>query len=123
MSTPETQVIYNADCPVCRFEIEHYRKRAEREGLPLGFAGLERAGEFGLQEDAAARRLHVVKDGRILAGVPAFIALWQEMPRMRWLATVVALPGIRQVAGLIYDRVLAPGLYRAHLRRQGRRRD
>ncbi len=121
MSDDRTDIIYNADCPVCRFEIDHYRKIAERDGLPLRFTGLDGAGAFGLEPEAAARRLHVMKDGRILTGVPAFLALWQAMPRLRWLAVVVGLPGIRQVAGLLYDRILAPALFRAHLRRQKRR--
>ena len=37
----------------------------------------------------AAKRLHVRKNGQVYDGIPAFIALWQDMPRYRWLARVV----------------------------------
>lgn len=123
MTQPDTRVLYNHDCPVCRAEITHYADYAGREGLAIGFDDLNRVdlGMWGVTADQAARRLHVVQDGQVLSGIPAFIALWQQMPRYRWLARVVALPGIRQTAALVYDHVLAPWLYRAHLRRQARR--
>jgi predicted DCC family thiol-disulfide oxidoreductase YuxK len=76
---------------------------------------------FGLTRDEAARRLHVVEDGRLLAGVDAFRALWRVTPGFRWLAAVVGLPGVRQAAGFVYDRALAPMLYRRHLRRMASR--
>ncbi|MEM8822749.1 MAG: DUF393 domain-containing protein [Pseudomonadota bacterium] len=116
----EMRVLYNASCPVCRFEIDHYRKVAARDGLPVRFDDLngpERAA-WGIDADTAARRLHVLEDGHVLSGFPAFLALWSEMPRMRWVARVLGLPGLRHGMSLLYDYVGAPLLYRAHLRRQ-----
>lgn len=115
--TRETSVLFNQTCPVCRAEIDHYAAHARDRAVPLRLDGLDRAADWGLTPDQAARRLHVRVDGRVLAGVPAFLALWSVLPRYRWLARIVGLPGVRQAAGLVYDRVLAPALYRAHLRR------
>ncbi|HEY9020082.1 MAG: thiol-disulfide oxidoreductase DCC family protein [Paracoccaceae bacterium] len=122
MTQPDTRVLYNHACPVCRAEITHYADYAGREGLAIGFDDLNRVdlGKWGVTADQAARRLHVVHEGRVLSGIPAFITLWQQMPRYRWLARIVALPGIRQAATLVYDHILAPLLYRSHLRRQRR---
>lgn len=119
MTDTHTRVLYNHDCPVCRAEITHYADYAGREGLAIGFDDLNRVdlGMWGVTADQAARRLHVVHAGRVTSGIPAFIALWQQMPRYRWLAWIVALPGIRHIATAIYDYVLAPALYRTHLRR------
>ena len=122
MTQANTRVLYNHDCPVCRAEITHYADYAGREGLAIGFDDLNRVdlGMWGVTADQAARRLHVVHDGQVMSGIPAFIALWRQMPRYGWLARIVALPGIRQAATLIYDHILAPLLYRSHLRRQRR---
>ena len=117
----ETRVLYNESCPVCRYEIHHYRDYAEASALPIRFDDISGdLSAWGVTPDAAARRLHVLKNGELLAGIPAFIALWQDMPRYRWLARVTNLPVIKPLACLIYDYVLALIIYKWHLRRQAR---
>lgn len=123
-SNNATRVLYNAQCPVCSFEINHYAAYAKDQALPLRFDDLnvDELAEWGLTQDEAARRLHVLKDGELTAGIPAFLVLWQDMPRYRILARIVGLPGIKHLACAGYDWVLAPVIYRWHLRRQARQR-
>jgi predicted DCC family thiol-disulfide oxidoreductase YuxK len=116
----ETRVLYNHTCPVCRVEIDAYRRRAAAQGLPIRFDTLDRAEDWGLTSDQAARELHVWHEGKVLSGLAAFRALWAAMPGWRWLARVTGWPGVRSLADLLYRRVAAPVLYRAHLRRQRR---
>lgn len=118
--TDETKVLYNADCPVCSFEINHYAKYARAQDLPLRFDDLnsEALAGWGLDADTAARRLYVQKGDQLLSGIPAFIVLWQDMPRYRWLARIVSTPGVHWLAVKAYDHVLAPLIYRWHLARQ-----
>lgn len=122
-NSPRTCVLYNANCPVCRFEIGHYARYAGRAGLPIRFDDLNSAarGTWGLDADAAARRLYVLHDGVLTSGIPAFLVLWAQMPRYRLLGRIVGLPGLRQMAGALYDHVLAPAIYRWHLRRLRKR--
>lgn len=117
----ETRILYNDTCPVCRFEIDHYRAAAARDGAPLRFDRLEDASHYGLTPDQAARRLHVLKGGELLSGLAAFRAIWAGLPRWRWLARLTGLPLINPALTLLYDRIAAPLLYRAHLRRQAKR--
>lgn len=117
----ETEVLYNAACPVCRREIEHYEKISARDALPIRYDDLcdaEKLSRWGIDAEAAAKRLHVRKDGRTYAGIPAFIVLWQDIPQLHWLARVVALPGVYWLANKVYDYLLAPALYRWHVTRQ-----
>jgi predicted DCC family thiol-disulfide oxidoreductase YuxK len=114
----ETQVLYNDTCPVCRFEIDHYRKTAA--SLPIRFDRLSCAADWGITPDQAARRLHVMQNGKLLSGMAAFRALWAVMPRYRWLARLTALPILRPFIDTVYDHIAAPMLYRAHLRRISR---
>jgi predicted DCC family thiol-disulfide oxidoreductase YuxK len=120
--TNTTKVLYNNDCPVCSFEIDHYASYAKRKGLPIVFHDLNGPdlAEWDLTEDQAARRLYVLHEGRLSSGIPAFLVLWRQMPRMRWLARIVGLRGIKQVASMIYDYALAPLIYRWHLRRKAK---
>jgi hypothetical protein len=63
----------------------------------------------------------VLHDGVLTAGVPAFLILWAQMPRYQTLGRIVGLPGIKQIAIAAYDHVLAPLIYRWHLRRVRKR--
>lgn len=119
---PSAEVIYNDQCPVCSWEIGHYRAYAEAEGLPLAFHDLNAAdlARFGLTEDQAARRLYVLSDGALTSGMPAFFVLWSRMPRYRWLGRLLDRPVLRPLSAWAYDRVLAPLIYAWHRRRQAR---
>lgn len=116
--TEDTRVLYNETCPVCRFEIGAYAKRVRADGLPVRFEDLSNAAAWGLTQDQAAKRLHVIHKGVLLSGMPAFRALWSSMPRWRFAAWLAGLPLIRPATEWAYERALAPMLYRAHLRRQ-----
>ncbi len=120
-----TSVLYNAACPVCNFEIRHYARYAVARGLPIRFDDLnsDARDQWGFDADTAARRLYVLHEGKLTSGIPAFLVLWSQMPKYRWLARVVGLPGIRQVAAAAYDHVLAPAIYRWHLHRLRKQTD
>ena len=75
-----------------------------------------------MDADTAARRLYVLHDGVLTSGISAFLVLWAQMPRYRLLGRIVGLPGIRQIASAAYDHVLAPVIYRWHLRRLRKQR-
>lgn len=116
----ETHILYNQTCPICRAEIATYQRRALADGLPMRFDTLDQAADWGLTPDQAARRLHVMQDGRLLSGISAFRALWSQMPHLRWLARLTGAPLIAPLCAMVYDRILAPVLYAAHKRRQSR---
>jgi len=113
------RILYNGACPVCSREIGHYRRLARRHAAPIGFDDLNVCdlSGWGIDRDAALRRLHALDGDGMLVGVPAFLALWRLLPGWRLLAAVVGLPGVRGVATVIYERFLAPALYRAQMRR------
>lgn len=117
--TPDTTVIYNASCPICSREIELYRRYSTARGLSLRFDDLNTVelAQWNLTPEDAARRLHVIEDGKLLSGTDAFLTMWARMPRYRPLARIVGLPGIRHIAALVYEAALAPALYALHRRR------
>ena len=117
---------YNGDCPVCRTGIHGYRALADRLGR-RDLAWHDIAGEpellvpLGLNAADVRRRLHVIDgSGRVHIGVDAFAALWDTLPRRRWLARIIRAPGVHAVSAFFYDRGLAPALD-AWNRRRSRR--
>ncbi len=119
--------LYNGACPVCRREIAHYKRLTACGKNELTWCDISKQpaaiAAWGLDGEAVKRRLHVVdRDGRLRIGVPAFAALWSEIPRYRWLAAVVGWPGLRQLAAGIYE-LLAAWLYARNRRREAKARD
>ena len=114
-----TSVLYNANCPVCNFEIQHYAQYSDDNKLPIKFDDLNSDArvQWGIDADTAARRLYVLHNGKLTSGISAFLVLWEQMPKYRWLSKVVGLPGVRQIASAIYDHIMGPAIYRWHLRR------
>ena len=117
------EVIYNAECPICRAEVDGHAARARRQGLPVRFTPIAEAdlAAHGLTEDDAARRLHAVRGGTLLKGLDANRAMWAAMPGWRWLARLTGTRPVRPLAAALYDRALAPALHALHRRRTRRR--
>ena len=117
-----TRILYNAQCPNCNAEICHYLEYAEKRGIVFGFDDLMQVDPiaYGVTQDQAARRLHILHEDRVLSGMDAFRVIWQQMPRYRWLGRITGLPLVKQIANAVYDHVLAPVLYASHKRRIAR---
>jgi predicted DCC family thiol-disulfide oxidoreductase YuxK len=122
MSDEPTKVLYNAECPVCNFEISHYRAYAKKTDLTIRFDDLnsDALSAWNITQDAAARRLYVEHQGALYSGFPAFIILWQAMPRYRVVARIASLPGLHWLSCKVYDLALAPAIYHWHKLRQRR---
>jgi predicted DCC family thiol-disulfide oxidoreductase YuxK len=116
--TAPLRILYNDTCPICSREIGVYARAAGAEAME--FCALNTAASFGLDSDTAARRLHVWQDGKLIAGIDAFIAIWAALPRWAWAARIARLPLIHGALAAAYDYVLAPIIYRMHLRRISR---
>lgn len=118
MSIP-IEVYYNGACPVCSREIGQYRRSAERHGVEARWVDVaadpDALGADGIDRHGSLRRLHVRTADGLAAGVPAFVALWRRLPGWSGFACTADNPVLRPVAGFVYDRILAPALFRWHL--------
>src|SRR5208283_4777975 len=110
-------VWYNTKCPVCNSGINWQRRRLVRaaEGSAIEFRDInfepDALSRFGAGVSDVRRRLHAVDEkGRLSVGIECVIEIWRRTPGDNWLARIVALPGVRQIAGFGYDR-FADGLY------------
>lgn len=122
---PLLTVFYNGACPICRVEISHYIALAERRSIrTLAFTDLAEhpnaLARYSLRADQARRRLYAETAGEaLMSGIDSFIAIWERLPWYSGLATVVRLPGLRQIAALVYDYIAVPSLAWINRRRDG----
>lgn len=102
--TDALTVYYDGDCPLCRFEIDHYRSRKGADAIRFVDAA-QPGTDLGddLHRDIALGRFHVRHgDGTLTSGAAGFIALWAKLPGWRVVARLAGLPGIRHMLELAY---------------------
>ena len=100
-------VLYDGACPLCRREIGIYRVlQPLRLDSPVCFSDVSDAAlplPPGTTREQLLARFHVRgRDGELLSGAQAFLALWAALPGWRWLALVGRLPGAAWVMERTY---------------------
>ena len=101
------EVFFDGKCGLCSKEIAYYQSIA-----PSGiFAWMDIATDssplvaYQISQADALRRLHVRDDaGEWHIGAAAFLVIWQQLRYWRFLAILVGLPMIRQIAAMVYNR-------------------
>ena len=103
----QVAMFYDGACPLCSREVAHYKAidtqhRVRWVDISASPEVLE---EIDVDVNAAMRRLQVLDcDGQVRIGAHAFVTLWAELPAYRWLAKLLALPGILAMADFAYKR-------------------
>ena len=111
------EVLYNAECPICRREIEHYERLSGDEVKYIKITA-DTAADWGLTEDQATQQLHARRGMDLVIGVDAFVAIWQRLPYFRMLAPIVNFKPVNAIFSLVYRQILAPLLFAAHKKRR-----
>lgn len=94
----KTTMFFDGGCPLCRREVAHYRRldRGDRIRWVDITSQPGTLSKYGIAYGTAMERLHALdEDGQIVSGVPAFVAVWRQLPGYRHLARVVE--GLRLV--------------------------
>jgi len=108
-------VMYDGACPLCRHEIGLYQSLTPLENVAWLDVSEATANMNPADQARYMARFHVrQKDGSLLSGAAAFVALWLTMPGWRWLGKIGQLPGVTPVLELMYRGFLH---LRPHLQR------
>ena len=79
----DLEVLYNAECPICRREIEHY-ERLSGDKVKYIKITADTAADWGLSEDQAAEQLHARCGVDLVIGVDAFVSVHNPLPLCAW---------------------------------------
>ncbi len=123
----KTTAYYDGNCPLCRAEIDMYRKQDTDNRIKLIDVSLTDVGlPAGLDSIKAMARFHVMStNGRLVSGAEAFIEVWRQLPSWRWVAKIAAFRWITLMLELAYRIFLhtRPTLVRIFLMIKRFRRD
>jgi predicted DCC family thiol-disulfide oxidoreductase YuxK len=96
-------VMYDGACPLCRKEIGVYQSLTPLEPVQWLDVSAAQADISPEQQARYMARFHVrQKDGQLLSGAAAFVALWLTMPGWRWLGRFGRLPGMTPLMEIFY---------------------
>ena len=88
-------VYYDGACPLCRREIDFFRRRSDGNAVEWVDASLSDSASIApdLSRANALARFHVRRaDGRLESGPRGFAELWAIIPGFRWLGRFARLP-------------------------------
>lgn len=93
-------VYFDGACPLCRREIDHYRRQAQ--SAPVAWVDVSTCHPVELGADldraTALARMHVRRaDGQLVSGAVAFVEIWRKLPAYAWLARLAAWPPLLAV--------------------------
>lgn len=109
MSTPQRKltVYYDGACPRCVRDRERYEELAGAQADTVCWIDItgrdDELRACGIDPQHALRELHVAdEEGRIRRELDAYILLMSRVPRLRALAWLIALPGVRPLVSALY---------------------
>ena len=101
----ELRVLYDAECPLCRREIEMLR-RLDRGRGRIDFEDISasgfHAGKYGLDQPSVVARIHaVLPDDSVIEGVEVFRRAYSAVG-LEWLVAPTRWPGLRTACDAAY---------------------
>ena len=98
------KVYFNNSCKICKAEIDLYKKEKIHKIDWIDITNNELAEkETSKNSKQLLRRLHVKKDEKIIQGAEAFLILWKEMPKYKFLYNFFKLPIIFNLFSFGYE--------------------
>ncbi len=98
------KVYFNNSCKICKAEIDLYKKEKikEIEWIDITDNNLATQ-ETSKNSKELLRRLHVKDGEKVLEGAEAFLILWKEMPKYKFLYNFFKLPVIFNLFSFGYE--------------------
>ena len=98
------KVYYNESCNICRSEINLYKKQNIKEIKWVDITNNVSAEKDTLKDNKTLlRRLHVEEGGKIYGGAKAFLLVWKNIPKYKFLYTFFRLPIIFTFFSFFYE--------------------
>ena len=100
----KVKVYYNNSCNVCRLEINHYKKIADKNLEWIDITSNTQAlKETSKSSAELLRRLHVIENGEVTGGAKAFVIIWSKIPKYKFLAKIFSFKPFFIIFHYLYE--------------------
>ena len=86
------KVFFNNSCNICRLEINHYKKISDSNLEWVDITNNEEAIKLtSKSQKELLRRIHVIENGKVIAGAKAFVIIWSKIPKYKFLSKLFSI--------------------------------
>ena len=80
------KVFFNNSCNICKMEIDHYKKHSDNSLDWIDITNNDDALRItSKSQKELLRRIHVINNGEVIAGAKAFLIIWSNIPKYKFL--------------------------------------
>jgi predicted DCC family thiol-disulfide oxidoreductase YuxK len=82
----KNKVFFNNSCNICKAEIDHYKKYASQNIEWVDITDNKEAQQITSKSyRQLLRRMHIMKDGKLIEGAEVFLIIWKNIPKYNFL--------------------------------------
>tara|TARA_B100000579_G_scaffold278986_1_gene230817 strand:- start:103 stop:468 length:366 start_codon:yes stop_codon:yes gene_type:complete len=86
------RVFFNNSCNICKVEINHYKRICNNNFKWIDITNNKDAEKITTKSNRQLlRRLHVIDKGKVFSGAKAFLIVWKNIPRYKFLYKIFSI--------------------------------
>ena len=98
------KVFFNNSCNICRAEINHYKKLCNESIEWVDVTNnIEAQRVTSKSYKQLLRRMHVIKDDRIIDGAESFLIIWKNIPKYNFLYKIFKFKPLFFLLNIFYE--------------------
>ena len=98
------KVFFNNSCNICRTEINHYKKHSSKDLEWIDVTNGDEAQKLTSKSyKDLLRRMHVIKDGKVIEGAETFLIIWKNIPKYNFLYKIFKFKPLFFLLSVFYE--------------------
>ena len=98
------KILFNNSCNICRAEVNHYKKHCNEELEWIDVSTNLEAQQISSKSfKELLRRMHVIKDGKLIEGAKTFLIIWKNIPKYNFLYKIFKIKPLFFLLQIFYE--------------------
>jgi len=98
------KILFNNSCNICRAEVNHYKKHCSEQLEWIDVSTNMEAQHISSKSfKELLRRMHVIKDGKLIEGAETFLIIWKNIPKYNFLYKIFKIKPLFFLLQIFYE--------------------